>query len=267
MKRKPAVAGQFYSATASALSKQVAGYVKPDEIREKAIGVISPHAGLMYSGAVAGAVYSKIEFPHTFVLIGPNHTGIGKPLSIMSCGEWEIPTGSLKIDEVLARKILDCSEEIEEDISAHLMEHSLEVQLPFILRFSSDVKIVPIAMMTDSLDSCRLAGEAIADAIKDTGYFVTIVASSDMSHYEADSVAREKDKKAIDRILVLDPEGLYKIVKKESISMCGYIPATVMLYAAKRLGAKEAFLVKYATSGDVSGDYSYVVGYTGIIVK
>jgi AmmeMemoRadiSam system protein B len=267
MKRKPAVAGQFYSASSSGLSKEVQKYIQVSPVKEKAIGVVSPHAGLIYSGSVAGAVYSRIEFPHTFILLGPNHTGLGKPLSIMTRGEWEIPTGSLRIDETLARKILKHSGIIEEDSFAHSMEHSLEVQIPFIIHFSSDVKIVPVTMMTNSLDHCRLVGETMADAIKDTEYSITIVASSDMSHYEADSVARTKDKKAIDRILSLDPEGLYQIVVKEGISMCGFIPATTMLYAAKKLGAKDATLVKYMTSGDVSGDYGYVVGYAGIIVK
>lgn len=270
MKRRPAVAGQFYSASSTGLSKEVQKYIETSAVREKAIGIVSPHAGLIYSGSVAGAVYSRVEFPHTFILIGPNHMGIGKPISIMTYGEWEIPTGNLKIDEVVARNILERSKVIEEDSFAHSMEHSLEVQLPFILHFSPKVKIVPIAMMasdTSGLDSCRLVGEAIADAVKHTEYSVTIVASSDMSHYEADSTARAKDKKAIDRVLALDPEGLYKTVIKESISMCGFMPAAAMLYAAKKLGAEEATLVKYMTSGDVSGDYGRVVGYAGIIVK
>jgi len=267
MKRKPAVAGQFYSASSSGLLKEVQRYIEVPPVKEKVIGVVSPHAGLMYSGAVAGAVYSRIEFPHTFILIGPNHTGLGKPISIMAHGEWEIPTGSLKIDDALAKKILDRSKIIEEDNSAHSFEHSLEVQLPFILYFSSDVKIVPITMMTNSLNHCRSVGETIADAIKDTEYPITIIASSDMSHYEADSVARTKDKKAIDRILSLDPDGLYGTVVKEHISMCGFIPVTTMLFAAKKLGAKDAILVKYMTSGEVSGDYGYVVGYAGLIIK
>ncbi len=267
MIRKPAVAGHFYSGTKAGLSKEVHKYIDPSAAKEKAIGVLSPHAGLMYSGAVAGAVYSRIEFPRTFILIGPNHTGIGKPFSVMMQGEWEIPTGTLKIDEALARKILERSELLEEDSFAHAMEHSLEVQLPFILHFSSDVKIVPITIMGDSPESCRLIGEAIADAVKDTDYSVTIIASSDMSHYEVDFIARAKDKKAVDRILSLDPKGLYETVKKEDISMCGFIPATIMLYSAKKLGAKEAVLVKYMTSGEVNKDYDQVVGYAGIVVK
>jgi len=267
MKRKPAVAGQFYSSSSSDLLKEVQRYVKTSTIKERAIGVLSPHAGLMYSGAVAGAVYSRIELPHTIILIGPNHTGMGRAVSIMSRGEWEIPTGSLKIDETLAEKIKKQASIIEEDNLAHQMEHSLEVQLPFILYFSKDVEIVPITIMAESLDVCKTVGEAIADVIRDIKHPVTIVASSDMTHYELDSVARTKDKKAIDEILSLDPEGLYKTVIKERISMCGFIPATTMLYAVKKLGAKDATLVKYMTSGDVSGDYTSVVGYAGIIIK
>ncbi len=269
MKRRPAVAGQFYSSSSPELSREVKRYIENDTVKERAIGILSPHAGLMYSGAVAGAVYSRIEFPHTFILLGPNHTGFGRPVCIMPSGEWEIPTGELKIDEVLARKIMDRSDLVDFDPAglAHSTEHSLEVQIPFILYFSSNVKIVPITMMVDSLDTCKLVGETIADVIKDTEYSVTIIASSDMSHYEEDSVAQAKDKKAIDRIIAVDPEGLYNTVKKEGISMCGYAPATTMLYAAKNLGAKESVLVKYMTSGDVSGDYGYVVGYAGMIVK
>ncbi|MBI5049833.1 MAG: AmmeMemoRadiSam system protein B [Nitrospirae bacterium] len=266
MKRKPAVAGQFYSGSSTGLSKEVQGYIETSA-KEKVLGAVSPHAGLMYSGTVAGAVYSRIEFPHTFVLIGPNHTGMGRDVSIMTSGEWDMPTGSLKIDEVLAKNITGKSKIIEEDSSAHLMEHSLEVQIPFILHFSSDVMIVPITMMAHSHDACKEIGETLADAVRNTNYPVTIVASSDMTHYESDAKARIKDKKAIDRILDIDPEGLYKTVVKERISMCGFAPATAMLYAVKNLGAKKAALVKYMTSGDVSGDYERVVGYAGVIIK
>jgi AmmeMemoRadiSam system protein B len=267
MKRKPAVAGQFYESSASGLSSQVNDYIETNVEKEGAIGIVSPHAGLMYSGRVAGAVYSRIKIPRTFILIGPNHTGIGSPLAIISSGEWQMPTGELKVDENLAKKLKQHCNVIEENSLAHQMEHSLEVQLPFILQFSSSVHIVPITVMAVSLDTCRLIGEAMADAVKDSDYAVTIIASSDMSHYESDSAARSKDKKAIERIIAMDPEGLYDTVKNEKISMCGVIPATIMLYAAKKLGAEESTLVKYMTSGEVSGDYDYVVGYAGFIVK
>lgn len=267
MKRKPAVAGQFYQSSPSKLTEEVGEYVQSNMVKEHAIGIVSPHAGLMYSGRVAGAVYSGIEFPHTFILIGPNHTGIGSAVSIMSSGSWQMPTGELQIDEHIADKVKQHSGVFEEDRSAHSMEHSLEVQLPFILYFSSEAAIVPITMMSESLDVCRDVGEALSEAIKDEEYPVMIVASSDMSHYETDSVARTKDRKAIDRVLSLDPEGLYDTVKREGISMCGVIPVTAMLFAAKKLAAKEARLVKYMTSGEVSGDYDYVVGYAGIMIK
>jgi len=269
IKRKPAVAGQFYSSDASELSEEVGAYIKPGIKKERAIGVLSPHAGLMYSGKVAGAVFSRIEFPETFIIISPNHTGLGSSVSIMTSGEWQMPTGDLTIDEDLAGKITGLCGVAGADPSglAHLMEHSIEVQLPFILHISKDVRIVPVTLMTDSLDTFRMLGEAIADAVKDAGYSVTIVASSDMSHYEEETVARSKDKKAIDMILALNPEGLYNTVKKEGISMCGYGPATTMLYAANRLGASKAELIKYMTSGDVNRDYSQVVGYAGMIIK
>lgn len=271
MKRKPAVAGQFYQEDPDNLDRQVRQYVTDNRAKEQPIGIVSPHAGLIYSGPVAGKVYSSIEMPETFVLIGPNHTGLGASVSIMSQGEWEMPDGSFQIDEKLSRKILTNAPLAQNDTQAHLLEHSLEVQLPFISYFSKATepkpKIVPIIIMQATLEDCRLLGEGISNAVKSSGYPIVIAASSDMSHYVSDDTAREKDKMAIDKILSLDPEGLYNTVRKERISMCGYLPATVMLYAAKALGAKEARLIKYATSAEVSRDYEHVVGYAGIIVK
>lgn len=265
--RKPAVAGQFYYGTSAALEKQVADYVNKVKDKEKAIGLISPHAGLMYSGAVAGSVYSRILMPDTIILIGPNHTGFGKRVSMMTSGAWEIPGDMVEINNELAKTILNHSSIFEEDENAHYYEHSLEVQLPFIRYFSKKTKIVPITMFPVSLEECRVVGEALAAAISQTRYPVVISASSDMSHYVSDSVAREKDNKAIERILALDPAGLHKVVRKYEITMCGYAPSTAMLYAATALGAAKAELVNYMTSGDVSGDYSHVVGYAGFIVK
>ena len=267
MRRSPAVAGQFYQGTASKLTQQVKQYINSNAVKEHAIGILSPHAGLIYSGSVAGEVYSAIEFPKTFVLIGPNHTGIGAKVSMMASGEWEIPTGVFSIDEKLSRRIAANAPIISEDAQAHTFEHSLEVQLPFIAYFSTEPKIVPIAIMSASLEECRLLGEGIAKSIKEVKYTAVIAASSDMSHYVPEDVARQKDKKAIEMIKSINPEGLYTVVSRERISMCGYLPATVMLFAAKALGAIEARLVKYATSGEISGDYDQVVGYAGMIVK
>lgn len=267
MTRKPAVAGQFYEASRSGLTGQVETYMHPDISRESAVGIVSPHAGLMYSGSVAGAVYSRIKLPATFLLLGPNHTGMGSPVSIMSSGSWQMPTGTLEIDASLAGRLKDQAQLIEEDINAHSMEHSLEVQLPFIVYQSSGVKIVPLIMMTDSLEICRTVGKSIAGVIRGSTYPVTIVASSDMSHYVTDEAARSLDKRAIDRILEIDPEGLFNTVRENAISMCGVVPVTTMLYAARELGADSADLVKYATSGEVSGDFDYVVGYAGLIIR
>ncbi len=271
MIREPAVAGQFYELSPSRLSNQVDDYIESGAEKEYALGVVSPHAGLMYSGRVAGATYSRISFPRTFILLGPNHTGLGSPVSMMSAGAWKMPTGQVQIDEELAGRIKNHSESISEVVSedsqAHQMEHSLEVQLPFILHYSSQAAIVPVTMMSASLDTCRAFGEALADIIQNTEYKVTIIASSDMSHYETDSAAREKDRMAIDRIAALDPEGLYRTVRDERISMCGVIPVTTMLFAVNTLGAKEAVLVRYMTSGEISGDLDYVVGYAGMLIK
>lgn len=267
MRRTPAVAGQFYHGTAAKLSQQVEQYINKNLIKEHAIGILSPHAGLIYSGSVAGQVYSSIEFPKTFVLIGPNHTGLGAKISMMASGEWEIPTGVFSIDEKLSHRIAANVPIVSKDAQAHIFEHSLEVQLPFIAYFSKEPKIVPIIIMSASLEECRLLGDGIAKSIKEVNYETVIVASSDMSHYVPDDVARQKDKKAIGMITALNPEGLYEVVVRERISMCGYLPAVVMLFAAKALGAIEARLIKYSTSGEVSGDYDQVVGYAGMIVK
>ncbi len=278
MLRQAAVAGYFYKGSREALRNQVAAFISPPEQRQKAIGIVAPHAGLIYSGPVAGAVYSKIEIPETLVLIGPNHTGLGAPVSLMAEGSWETPLGTVAIDETLAASILSKSSRINDDSLAHLREHSLEVQLPFVQYFKDDFRIVPIQMLDTRLETCIDVGRAVGEAIAEFGKRVAdsqfekqrgrvlIIASSDMSHYERAATAKEKDFKAIQKILNLDPEGLYKTVKQFGITMCGYGPATAMLSAAKILGAAKAELVKYANSGDVSGDYEQVVGYAGMIV-
>jgi len=286
MLRHPAVAGYFYHGSAEALRKQVREFIIPDAKRVRALGVLSPHAGFLYSGPVAGAVYSGVELPDTFVLIGPNHTGLGAPLSLMAHGQWETPLGTVTIDEPLAAAILSRSSRIHEDTLAHLREHSLEVQLPFIQYFKEKFTIVPIQMLDVRLESCLEVGRAVAGAIKNRsqesgvrsqekekipesevlGHDVLIVASSDMSHYESAETAKEKDYKAIHHILDLDPEGLYRTIKDNGISMCGFGPAVAMLTACKALGATRAELIKYANSGEASGDFKQVVGYAGIVV-
>ncbi len=275
MVRHAAVAGYFYKGSPEGLRKQVSDFITPAVMRKKAIGIVVPHAGLIYSGSVAGAVYSSIELPDTIVLIGPNHTGLGAPVSLMAKGAWETPLGVVSIDETLAAAIISQSPRIREDELAHFREHSLEVQLPFIQYLKSDFKIVPIQMLDTRLETCQELGRAVASAILDrrgggkgreSSNRVLIVASSDMTHYEKASAAKEKDFKAIQQILNLDPEGLYHTVREFGITMCGYGPAVAMLTAVQLLGATKAEMVKYANSGETSGDYDQVVGYAGIIV-
>lgn len=267
MKRSASVAGQFYYGTASKLNQQVAQYIDKNAVRENAIGILVPHAGLIYSGAVAGAVYSSIILPKTVLLLGPNHTGIGPKISMMDEGEWEIPTGTFTIDKKLAGKVALNTLNVTRDSQAHMFEHSLEVQLPFLAYLAHDIKIMPISILSATLADCITLAEGIAKAVRLVDYPVVIAASSDMSHYLTEKLARQKDKKAIDKILEINPEGLYETVVQERISMCGYLPATVMLLASQLLGAESARLVRYMTSGDVSGDYDSVVGYAGIILR
>ncbi len=275
MLRQPAVAGQFYQGSPSALRDQVERFIIRSAKKITALGIVAPHAGLMYSGSVAGAVYSRIELPGTFVLIGPNHTGLGAPVSLMAKGQWETPLGTVRIDEELAAAILSRSRLIRDDSLAHLQEHSLEVQLPFIQYLKKDFSIVPIQMMDTRLETCLELGRAVAEGIAECearnaeykARGTLIVASSDMSHYISAEAAKKKDHKAIKRILDLDAQGLYSTVRDEGITMCGYGPVVAMLTACKALGATKAELVKYTNSGEVSGDFDQVVGYAGVVVS
>jgi AmmeMemoRadiSam system protein B len=267
MKRNPAVAGQFYPLRAASIEKQVFELIDKKAARENAIGIVAPHAGYIYSGPVAGSVYSKVELKPTYIIIGPNHTGRGKPYSIMSEGEWTMPQGEVKIDGELAKTLLSKSEFLEEDFLAHAYEHSIEVQLPFLQYFKKEFRFVPIIISYAEGHVYQAIGREIASTLKTLKRDALIIASSDMTHYESHQDAHSKDMKAIEAILKLDEEGLIRQVEELDISMCGYAPVAAMLSAAKELGAKSAELVKYQTSGDTTGDYSSVVGYAGIIVK
>jgi len=260
----PAVSGQFYPGTAAGLSRALLELTREGKAREPAIGVVAPHAGYVYSGAVAGEVFSSIQVPGRAVIFCPNHTGIGEDAAIVSHGAWRMPWGDVPIDEELAARLETACPLLREDASAHSREHAVEVQIPFLHRFRPDVRIVPVALGRLSLEECRDLGEGVADAIAGDAERPLLVASSDMSHYVPDAVARTKDRKAIDRMLALDPEGLYRTVRSERISMCGVLPATVVLFAARRLGATSARLIRYATSGDVSREFDQVVGYAGL---
>jgi MEMO1 family protein len=264
--REPAVAGRFYPAEPTRLRADVESYLSPRAERLSAVGCIAPHAGYMYSGRVAGAVFSRLAVPGCCVVLCPNHTGCGHPLAIMREGEWRTPLGTVPIDSTLADTLAEALPGLTEDSAAHQYEHAIEVELPFLQVCRPDLKLVPIAIGTGQLLILQQLGEAIARVFRERKDRPLIVASSDMNHYEDDATTRVKDRKAIDSILALDAPGLHDTITNESISMCGFGPAVTMLTAAKQLGATKADLVQYGTSGDVSGDRNTVVGYAGIIV-
>ena len=264
MIRTPAVAGQFYPGGAEALAAEVESYLVPGAEVKRALAVVCPHAGYVYSGHVAGAVFSSVEMPRRFVILCPNHTGMGAAAAIQTGGSWAIPGAEIPVDVELAGEIAGRSAALQEDPLAHQQEHSLEVLLPFVVSLVDDPSFVPICLATRSFDALEEIGRAIAGAVRGSGGEALIVASTDMSHYLPDETAREVDRKAIDRILELDPRGLLETVERERISMCGAAPVAAALVAALELGAKEAELIKYATSGDIFGDRSQVVGYAGI---
>jgi AmmeMemoRadiSam system protein B len=266
--REAAVAGQFYPDSRTELLREVEGFLgkAAEGRRVKALGVIAPHAGYMYSGAVAGAVYAHIEIPRRVIVLCPNHTGLGEPLSIMSTGSFRTPLGDAQIDSVLAESLKAGFALLREDAAAQIREHAVEVQLPFLQAVRNDLMFVPITVGTGQFEVLTALGVVLAKVIAECGEPVLIIASSDMNHYEDDAETRVKDALAIEQVLALQPKGLFQTVRSQQISMCGYGPAVVMLTAALRLGASSAELVKYATSGDVSGDRTHVVGYAGITV-
>jgi AmmeMemoRadiSam system protein B len=264
--RMPAVAGRFYPANAEKLLQELEGFLTPDPSPIRAFGCVAPHAGYVYSGSIAGAVYSRIAVPRCCVVLCPNHTGLGPPLSIMSSGDWHTPLGSVPIDEELATELKTRLAQLTEDRDAHRAEHAIEVQLPFLEVRQRFLKFVPIVLGTSRFELLEALGIALAEVCGTRDERPLIVASSDMNHYESDAITRRKDQMAIDRVLALDARGLHDVVMNEDISMCGFGPATAMITAAKNLGATQAELVEYATSGDVSGDRDRVVGYAGIVV-
>ncbi len=263
--RKPAVANQFYTGDPVALGRELSLLIPKTSHRRQVICAISPHAGYVYSGHVAGAVFGRIIVPERVIILGPNHTGYGSLAEIMTEGIWDMPLGKVPIDEELSKRILSNSSVLEAGYQAHIYEHSLEVQVPFLQYLQPDVKICPICLGPIDISSCLEVGKAIFRALSAIDEPALIVASTDMSHYIPADAAKKLDYLAISRILDLDPEGLYETVKQYGITMCGYIPATISIEASKLLGAARAELVKYANSGDVNGDYSRVVGYAGLV--
>lgn len=268
MIREPVVSGRFYPADARELNKQVEAFVAGNGAEKiTARGCVVPHAGYMYSGHVAGAVYKTLRMPRRFILLGPRHYPRGEALAILSEGAWLTPLGEAKIDNALATELKRACPLLREDAIAHRSEHALEVQLPFLQRLTPGFTFVPVALGTDRFPALEELGQAVSEVVAAQAEPVLVVASSDMNHYERDEITRVKDRKAIERILALDPRGLYDTVRREGITMCGFGPAVALLTAARELGATRAELVRYATSGDITGERDEVVGYAGIVIQ
>jgi MEMO1 family protein len=266
MLRLPAVAGQFYPSNARELSLLIEKYTKQEAPQEKVKvrACLVPHAGYMYSGEVAGAVFARIALPKKILVLGVRHHPRGQPLAILSEGMWRTPLGDVPIEMALANRLLRWCPALREDSVAHSKEHSLEVELPFLQVLSPGFTFVPVAIGTLRYEELQETGEGIAEALGEAGEEILMVTSSDMNHYEDDETTRRKDEKAIDCLLKMDAKGLYDVCRAERISMCGLGPAVAMLTAMNRLGAKKTELVRYATSGDVSGNRNEVVGYAGM---
>ena len=273
--RKPIVAGTFYAGTPGELKEQIEWCYKHelgpgavpqvnDEGPREVVALVVPHAGYIYSGPVAAHAYRELADDGVFdtaVILGPNHTGYGSPVSLWPEGVWKTPLGELEIDENLAHSLLGGM--IEADETPHIYEHSVEVQLPWLQYLYGKGKIVPIAMLAQDIETARQVGKAISRC----GDNIIIIASTDFTHYEPHSVAAEKDKSMIEAIINLDEAELYRRRESLNCTMCGYGPVASAIVAAKEMGAKKASLLKYATSGDMTGDFSRVVGYGSIVIK
>jgi len=269
MLRSPAVAGQFYPGSEASLIKSLNALIPeiaPDELQD-ALAVISPHAGYVYSGSVAGETIGRVHVPENVIILGPNHTGHGVAVALMAEGAWDMPLGEVPINKELAAQITQNCHDVEIDEAAHRFEHSLEVQVPFLQYMQKHLSIAPVVVSHVSYETCAAVGKGLAAAIKQYGKPVLIVASTDMTHYESRRAASAKDSLALERIKALDPEGLYNTVLGNRISMCGIMPTTVALTAALALGAQRAELIRYTDSGETSGDTSHVVGYAGLVIS
>jgi len=264
--RAPAVAGSFYPGTAREIDAALDQLLERVHPKQTALALVVPHAGWIYSGKVAGAVYGRVALPERCILLGPNHTGRGHEAAVTASGRWCYPGGELPIDQELARALLETSEILSEDELAHRYEHALEVQLPFLRRVAPQIRFVPLTLGRTPLDFCRAIGEAVAHVVRSSPNPVCLISSTDLNHYEPQAISNRKDRIAIEAILSLDAERLHRAVMEHRITMCGIAPTTALLFALRALGAESAHLVRYMTSGDVSGDLTRVVGYCGVTI-
>lgn len=266
MERVPIASGSFYPGNKKQLVDMLKTLMDDSLEKRRVLGVISPHAGYVYSGRVMGSVFSKIEVPDVAVILAPNHTGRGTPYSIWPDGYWRTPIGDVPVDEEIVNEIFDSCELIEKDKAAHVNEHSAEVILPFLQYNNPKVKIVVIVIRSRNLEDLRAIGKSVSDVLKKTKPGTLVVASSDMTHYESQKNAKDKDHAAIKEIIALREKDLHRIVYDLDISMCGVSPVISMMVCSKERNAARGELVSYSTSGDVTGDLDNVVGYAGVII-
>jgi AmmeMemoRadiSam system protein B len=265
MIRTPAVAGYFYPANRDELKRQIGNFL-PARDKLPAHAIVVPHAGYIYSGHVAGEVYASVELPETFIILCPNHTGEGSDIDLYPEGAWATPLGNVGIDSELSDALLRRFPTASKDGRAHLREHSLEVQLPFLQYLKGNISFLPICIREFRYPLLQELAHALSEMIRTSKRKTLLIASSDMTHYESGDSAAKKDQLAIKQIEALNARGLYDTVHQFNISMCGYLPVTVAILAANELGATRGTLLKYANSGDITRDYSQVVGYAGMLI-
>jgi MEMO1 family protein len=265
--RQPHVAGTFYPSDPEELRQYCDTHLKPQAPRISAKAVILPHAGYLYSGKTAAKVLGAVEIPESVFLIGPNHFGQGAPFALASRGVWHTPLGEVSVDEALAQGLLAACDDLQPDADAHLFEHSLEVEVPFLQALKPQLKILPLIIGTLDLLAAKQAAFACGRYLASLDVRPLVAASTDMSHYESDAATRQKDRFALDAISNLDEDALVKAVKEHRITMCGFIPVYMLLVMKAFLGIEKATLVDYCTSADATGDYDRVVGYAGFILE
>ncbi len=267
------MAGVFYEDEPEALEARVRSLLGESGVEPAdtapggdVVAIVVPHAGYAYSGGIAGRTYARVSVPERVVILAPNHTGLGAPAAVGLDSPWETPLGLVPVDQDLARTLMRACPDLAADDLAHVEEHAVEVHLPFLRVRNPAARIVPICLRTMAYSACQNLGESLATALGEVGDPVLIVASSDLNHHEPQAVAARKDRMVLDRLQDLDAKGLYQAVVTHHISMCGFVPAVVAVVAARRLGACRGEVVGYATSADVNGDESSVVGYAGVLL-
>lgn len=265
--RPAAVAGSFYPSDPDELRSVLGRLIFRDENPVAVIGMVAPHAGYVYSGGVAGKAYGFVRIPSRVIVLCPNHHGTGAPIAVSNAHGWETPLGIVPVDrELVDRLVSQDPGFIVGDDRAHAMEHSLEVHLPFLQYLRPDVSILPLSLGFGDVATATRLGGILARVVSSYEERPLVVASSDMTHYESADSARAKDQLAIERFCAFDPAGLIEVCRRHRITMCGVVPAAVMLETGRRLGARRAELIAYSTSGDVTGDWRQVVAYAAMIV-